>query len=190
MAPCSPKVSDRPRVGRVAHRLVVVQLRRERVDQRLLRAHRVRPPALLDRRDDRRVEAGFQSDRRVDVPLQLLRPFPRGDQDDELAQPQGQHAAVAQVQPHVAGVGHQLGTAQERHERSEDRRLSRRQEGLGGRLLLRAECVGRKRRQAVLGQGGQTPEEKDRQDRQDGDTHGLDPPIRLPGAAYGITGGW
>ena len=40
----------------------------------------------LYRRDDVRRQTGLYGDGRMDVPLQLLRPFPRRDQDDELGQ--------------------------------------------------------------------------------------------------------
>ena len=63
-------------------------------------------------------------------------------------------------------------------------------EAASGVSLAQVLSDGRYRRQAVLGQGRQAPEEKDRQDRQDGDTHGFTPPVRLPAATYGITGGW
>ena len=56
-------------------------------------------------------------ERRVRVPLVVLRPLARGDENRELAQPRRQHALEAQVVAHRPGAVHHLGTAQQRPER-------------------------------------------------------------------------
>src|SRR3954471_23479374 len=81
---------------------VALQLDRGVVDDLLVVAHPDRTPAVADRRDDLRLDAGLRGDRRMDVPLVVLRPLPRGDEDDKLRERVADPGLVAQVVAHRA----------------------------------------------------------------------------------------
>ena len=82
-------------IGRVADRLVVVQLGAERPSCRLFVAHVLGPAAFRDSLQGFRQNAGLERDRLVDLPLEILCPLARRHQDDELADPLRQEALIA-----------------------------------------------------------------------------------------------
>jgi hypothetical protein len=89
----------------------------------------------------------------VDVPLELLRPSARLQQDRELTDRTRQRVAKPDEVPQALGIQHQLWAAAERHARAEDRLLSIRFEFSGGFLLSVGEFLPRDRRKPILGGG-------------------------------------
>jgi hypothetical protein len=90
----------------------------------------------------------------VRVPLVVLRPLPRGEQDDEFAQPWRQRAAIAHVVAKRARPRHRLRTAEQRDEGTGNVDRACRLELLDRRLLGRRQLIRGNRRHAVLGDGG------------------------------------
>ena len=132
--------------------MVAQQLHAEVVDRGLVAGEIRRPAPVGHRLDDGGVEPFTLRDRRMHVPLVVLRPVARGQQDDELAQARRQGAAEADVVADVAGAVHHLGAAEQHHERpAEAVGVAGRLELLDGGLLLRGHLVLRQRRHAVLG---------------------------------------
>ncbi len=86
----------------------------------------------------------------VGVPLVLLRPAPRRQQDHELAQPRRQRALEPEIVAHRARAAHHLRAAQQRHERTRDVDRARGLEFLDRLLLRIGQPVRRNRRHPVL----------------------------------------
>ena len=139
-------------VGGVADGLVLMQLGAEIVEDLLVFGHPLRPAPFGDGAGDVLAQAGLERELIVRVPLVVLRPVARGDQDRELAQARREDALEAQVVAHRARPVHDLGAAEQRHERPARRSALRAARNsstaccCASRHLLR-----RNRRQAILG---------------------------------------
>ena len=131
-----------------------MQLHAEVVDDLLILAHSHGSTAVADGLEDLRLDPRLQRDWRVHVPLVVLGPLARGDQDDQLGQRVADGRLEAQVIAHRSRRVHQLGAAHQDLERTKDGNLAQRQE-LGRCLLLGVVVLLRRdRRQSVLRGGG------------------------------------
>src|SRR5262249_55273151 len=137
-------------IGGIADALITMQLITERVEHLFVSRHFLRTSSVSDGLDDVGRESTLQGELIVRVPLVVLGPVARGDENGELAQTRWQHAVESQVVTHRACAIHHLGTAQQRHERTGDAGFSRRGE-FRDRLLLRLRLLALgNRRQAIL----------------------------------------
>src|SRR2546422_898537 len=141
---------DRAAVSRVADAAGPEQLVAEVIRGLLVIGHAVRAMPLGNRVRDAAIEAGFQRQRVMDAPFELLRPLARDDQHHEFAQPGLQRALVAQVFAHFLKAVHQLGAAQQRNERSAHAAARPGSELCGSLFLRWRHALGRQRRHAVL----------------------------------------
>jgi hypothetical protein len=152
-------------VGTVGDAVVVVQFAAELVDDFLVVGHLLGAPAFRNRLNHLVRQTSGARVRGVHVPLVLLGPAARLQDDRELAERARQCVAEAEISAHLRGVDHQLRAAAERHERTEDL-LHALDAKFGGGLLLRLGLsFGRDRGEAVLRvrRGGQRRQQQTRQ---------------------------
>src|SRR5258706_14742623 len=137
-------------VGGFGNALVAKQLYTEIVGELFVFAHAGRPPSFGEGAKRVLGDAGLAAEGHVDEPFEMLGPFPRDDEHDELADPLLERALKPQVLSHLLQPVHELRTAQQRYEGA-FHPFARTGNHLRGGLALRVgHLAGRQRRHPVV----------------------------------------
>ena len=113
---------ERLGVSGIADTVIAVKFVAKVVDGLLALVHPGRALTRGERRGDFGTDSGFFGNGDVRVPLRILRPLPRRDENHEFTEFRRQHGLELQVFPQDFGGCHDIRAAQKRQERSAHKR--------------------------------------------------------------------